>query len=41
MNQYGYKSFVNSKTTTKICERICEIQVAMVAPIVLSLLLHG
>jgi hypothetical protein len=41
MNQYGYKSFVSSQTTTKISEKICEIQVAMVAPIVLSLLLHG
>jgi hypothetical protein len=41
MNQYGYKSSVNSKTTIKISEKICEIQVAMVTPIVFSLLLHG
>ncbi len=41
MNQYGYKSFVSSQTTTKISEKISEIQVAIVAPIVLSLLLHG
>jgi len=41
MNQYGYKFFVSSQTTTKISEKICEIQVAMVGPIVLSLLLHG